>query len=90
MKFETTDEYSHEPEDLIQIPGHSYHIHKQDIIEGNIPLELSVLHSILDILRVDPQTLSDEQILLSCEKIYDIMIDMIEIGQFEDNENTLP
>lgn len=88
MGFWEEEFLTHCQDDLIQLEGHEYHIHKTDIEEGRIPLELTVFQSLLEILGIDSEALTDEQILLSCEKINDLMVDMLEIGQFQDDENT--
>lgn len=84
MILDEGDSVSHHPDDLIQLEGHEYHIHKSDIEQGRIPLELTVFQSMLQILEIDSESLTDEQILLCCEKINDLMMDMLEIGQFEE------
>jgi hypothetical protein len=81
------EESSHNPEDLLQIPGRQYHIHKSDLKNGMIPIEVDLFSSLLSILEIDPIRLSEEKYLLCCEEINNVMKQLINIDYFSQNED---
>jgi hypothetical protein len=62
----------------------------EEIGEGEIPLEISTVLSILNTLKIPFESISEEQFLDCCETVYCLMIDMVEIGQFVDTEDDEP
>jgi hypothetical protein len=80
------EDTDHRPEDLLQIPGRQYHIHKSDLESGMSPVEVSLFNDILSILEIPTEKISKEKYLLCCEEINKIMTELLNLD-FSQNED---
>ena len=58
-------------DDEVGLRDRNYHIHKKDLDEGRVPMEVSTLYKIAEEIGFDLKSLSDRQLFLCYEYIFE-------------------
>lgn len=59
------------------LKGSNYHIHVDDLLEGNEPIEINIVNKLLEYLNINKDKINIDSYMKCCEEIFNFYNDII-------------